>query len=403
MQHLSLNVEPDPGDLKAQQADLPPTPINVLFMLPTLQGGGAEKTMVDLIRSFATESIKPTLAVFHLHNAIYVSKVPRGCPIINMDCKRARKSPVAILRTVWRIRPEILLVSLSHLILLVGLMRWLLPPRVKLVAQQVAMLSTLIGKGRNPRLEIFFYRLSYSRFDLIICVSNAVAEDLHKTLGIGSEKLKVIYNPVDQADIASQLADAAACAEADEYFRTFPRGVSLLLAAGGLNRNKGFDLLIDAMVLCNNDNLHAVILGDGEETAALQAQIARNGLTHRVHLVGFKRRPCSWLRRADAFVLTSRAEAFGNVMIEAIACGLPVIATPAYGAVREILQDIPGCIVATDISAPALAEAIRSWCRTPRIRLNPAVVDKYAIGGISTSYINSFRAVLTSGSREGIT
>lgn len=370
---------------------------SVLFLIPTLQGGGAEKSLVDLLRSF-TGRIKSTLAVFHLDQAVFLARVPPDCEIVDLKCGRTRKSLWAIIRLVWQRRPDVILVSLSHLNLLVGLVRWAFPRNCRVIAQQVTILSApvVVGTGWMARWRRLLYRISYRKFDRIICVSAAVQEDLQNRFGLDRSKLEVIFNPIDFNDVKIHLADQHAASEAESYIASLPPKSRILIAAGGLNYNKGFDLLIEALALCGDPTLQLLILGKGELKAELDQHIQLKGLTRQVHLVGFKANPYVWFQRSDVFVLSSRMEGFGNVMVEAMACGISVIATPASGAIREILRDAPGCLVADDVSARSLAKALVAWTAKMPVRMQREAIKRFEIAEISERYIMTLESVVKS-------
>ncbi|NTV09211.1 MAG: glycosyltransferase, partial [Zoogloea sp.] len=100
----------------------------------------------------------------------------------------------------------------------------------------------------------------------------------------------------------------------------------------------------------------------------------------------FQRNPYCIVAKADALLLSSRYEGFPNVVIEALACGTPVIATPAPGGCREILEGLPGCELASSITAISLAEAIQRWLTRERIRIAEDVVAPYGVMKIVGQY-----------------
>lgn len=166
----------------------------------------------------------------------------------------------------------------------------------------------------------------------------------------GPARTVVIHNPI---------ATGAACparSEAELLARE-----PLVLAAGRLVPNKGFAELIRAVAALD---ARLVILGEGHERGALRAEAERLGMAHRVEMPGYQPEPWAWFRRARVFALASHREAFGNVVVEALAHGLPVVATDCGGP-REILEDgRHGALVPVGDDA-ALARALREALAHP--------------------------------------
>ena len=110
------------------------------------------------------------------------------------------------------------------------------------------------------------------------------------------------------------------------------------VAAGRLTSVKGFDLMIEAIAMLNDLHIHLDILGEGILYNELKQQIQTCGVEDKVSLVGFQQNPYAWFSSADGFLLSSRYEAFPNVVLEALTCGTPVIAMPAPYGIKEITQ-----------------------------------------------------------------
>jgi glycosyltransferase involved in cell wall biosynthesis len=142
-------------------------------------------------------------------------------------------------------------------------------------------------------------------------------------------------------------------------------GARVLAAAGHVTARKGFDVALEALALLGDPAAHLVVAGavaEPEEAARLSARAAALGLGERFHLLGERGDLPAILRGADAFVLTSRNEGMANVLLEAMACGLPVVASDVSG-VRTALGGGPGGGAAGVIVPPerpeAVAEALR--------------------------------------------
>lgn len=140
---------------------------------------------------------------------------------------------------------------------------------------------------------------------------------------------------------------------------------SIIGTVAELHKNKGVDLLLDAMPHVPNTTL--LVIGEGEERPALEQQIKRLGLTSRVHLLGFIPDAASLLKAFDIFVLPSRTEALGYVLLEAGFAEVPVVAS-TVGGIPEIIEDGLTGVLVPAYDAQALAEALQTLTVSPGTR-----------------------------------
>lgn len=209
---------------------------------------------------------------------------------------------------------------------------------------------------------------AYPRADLLVFQSQAVLDWFPPRV---RRKGMVIPNPVPPPPIAEP-----------SQRENLPKR---LVAMGRLFPVKGFDLLLEAFaaVAAKEPDWVLDIWGEGPERGALEAQAQGLGLAERVRFPGLTERPFEILRGADLFILSSRAEGFPNVLVEAMACGLSVISTDFGGAAKEIIRDgVDGVLVPSGDSA-ALASALLRLMSDPatRARLSeraPEVVARYS-------------------------
>jgi glycosyltransferase involved in cell wall biosynthesis len=206
-------------------------------------------------------------------------------------------------------------------------------------------------------------------------------------------RIRVVHNPVDLAAV-----EAAASEPLDpDHQRLWLHPV--IVAAGRLADAKNYPLLIDALAeLRRTVPARLFILGEGEGEAAVRGQIARLGLDADVVLCGFQRNPWKYIARADVFALSSRYEGFGNVLVEAMACGVPVVATSSPGTREIVSEGIDGLLVEHHEPA-AVATALERLLKDDdlRRRMSQAArltARRFALPAVAAAYDRVFHEVL---------
>jgi len=357
--------------------------VSILFVIPSLQGGGAERVMVTLLSHLDCRKFRLVLAVVDMRDAVFAKGVPEDVEIVDLNCSRVRYAMPKIIRLIWSRKPEVVFSTLGHLNLGIAILRPLLPNGVRYISRESIVVSMLPMAYSVPFWWGWAYRHFYRRFDKVICQSQDMRNDLIKNFGLPAEKAVVINNPVDIEGIRHSASKLATKNFSDTDYDDV--NTINLIAAGRLTKQKGFDLLIEAIALCNNSRLKLTLLGEGPLRNELQLLAEKKGVSRQICFAGFQNNPYPFFAQADAFVLSSRFEGFPNVVLEALACGTPVIATPAPGGVKEILERIDGCALAESVSAEGLANAIKAFSFDKR-KLSVDVVEPYNVEFITQCY-----------------
>lgn len=308
----------------------------ISVVLPDLRGGGAERVALQMANHWVREGYEIDL-VLMLSQGEYL---PYANPLIRvhiLEAPRFRDIPLKLARYLKERRPNITLVHMWPMTSL-AFIAWLLvksPGRLFLCEH--TCLSEHVKRDLSiPLLLVkIILHLTYRFASGIVAVSKGAAHDLAELAGVSPSSITVIYNPVVPDYLSPRLID-----------QPLPKALSFqapfshrIVSIGALKESKNFRLLLDAFseVLQYIDAC-LVILGHGPEYSNLQIRINELGLQKRVFLPGFDPDPDLWLRNADLFVLSSDYEGFGNVVVEALAAGTPVVSTDCPHGPSEILD-----------------------------------------------------------------
>jgi glycosyltransferase involved in cell wall biosynthesis len=260
-----------------------------------------------------------------------------------------------------------------------------------LIARETAVVSDTIRGKSFGIARSFAYRRLYRRFHTVVCQSEAMRTELVRKFGVPAAKAKVIRNPIDLTRVR-RLARESEVVSGFGWSQQDSNAIDLV-AAGRLTEVKGFDLLIEALAVVPNSRLRLTILGEGPLRGELESLALARGLESRVRFVGFHPSPYAFFADARAFVLSSRSEAFPNVVLEALACGTPVIATPASGGVTELLEGRPGCVIVPEVTAKSLADALANYpFDQPRVA-GVGSLEAFSTDRISAEYDAMFTSV----------
>ncbi len=259
-------------------------------------------------------------------------------------------------------RPAALLSALSYPNVAAVLARRLSHASTRIVISVHNHLSTATAQTGKAADKNFpqLARCLYPEADRIVAVSDGVADDLAQTIGLPRTRITTIYNPVFRPDILT-LAQAPL-----EHNWFTPGAPPVILSIGKLKPQKDFGCLIRAFARVRAVRpARLLILGEGVQRDALLSLASQLGIAHHIALPGFVANPFAYLGRAALFVLSSAWEGLSNVIIEALACGCPVVSTDCPSGPAELLQQgVYGSLVPVGDDM-ALAQAILATLDNP--------------------------------------
>lgn len=317
-------------------------------------GGGAERAMVNLARAFADRGHRVDL-VLRCVEGHFLSEVPPEVRVVDLQARSPLLAPLPIARYLRRSRPDAMLVTglYTDLASILGL--GLAGTGTRTVISVQNHLSTQVASSSRPWMKLMpaAARRLFVRADHIVAVSEGVADDLCRGVGLPAEKVTTIHNPL----VSPRLAELKVAAPTHAWFRD--GGPPVLLGMGKLRPQKDFATLLRAFALLRERRPARLLIGgDGPERAALLQLAHQLQVADDVDLPGFLDNPFACMAHAAVFVLSSAWEGLPSVLVEALACGCPVVSTDCPSGPAEILeQGRYGPLVPVG-NPVALAEAI---------------------------------------------
>jgi N-acetylgalactosamine-N,N'-diacetylbacillosaminyl-diphospho-undecaprenol 4-alpha-N-acetylgalactosaminyltransferase len=299
--------------------------MRVLFLINSLAGGGAERVMLSIVAG-SRERLREGSALALLDDDPDAYTPPDWLTIRRLSTGGSLpRGFYAVRELVRREKPQLIVSFLTRANVIAAAVGRL--ERVPVVISERVNTSAHLS-GRRAALSRLLVRLAYPRADHVIAVSQGVADDLAANFGVDPKRISAIPNPVDLAAIRARAEETV----------TPPIAPPFLVAIGRLTPTKNMALLVRAYSHANIDT-PLLILGEGPERAALEADIEGLGLSAKVVLGGFSSNPFALVRQSRAYVSASNGEGFPNALVEAMALERPVIATNCASGPSEILAD----------------------------------------------------------------
>ncbi len=337
------------------------------FFIRALEGGGAQRDTVLLANALARAGREVALLSLRPDGPLRPLVQP-GVAIVPVSGSHLRSAMLGLRRALLERRLGAIVSSEAAANLVTLLASRLLPCRLRplVILREVGSpsMAMRLDPYRQNRVAYRLLRFAYRWADAVITLTEGAATDLAAHFGVPAAKLiRMTSNAV--IDDAFLETDTAADA---------PREPGLIVALGRLSPEKDHATLIEAFSKIDRSRkLRLEIVGTGPLRDSLQALIDRLGLSEQVKLTGFVPDPFSVLRRAELAVSSSVYEGFGNAIVEALACGTPVVSTDCPFGPREILQDgrygplVP--VGDADAMAPAIVQALATPPNRAALRL----------------------------------
>jgi glycosyltransferase involved in cell wall biosynthesis len=330
----------------------------VALFVPSLRGGGAERAMATLASEFAKRDLHVDLLLAQREGP-YVEELHQGVTVLDFRASRVAECIPKLADYLRAEKPQALVSAMIHANIAAILAKLLVGSGSRIIVSEQNSLTRIQGGSLRHKLMISGAGLAYRFANAVVAVSQGVADDLAATK-LPQSKIHVVYNPVVSQDLL--LKAKAACSHPWLQAGQAP----VILAVGRLETQKQYATLIQAFQLVRQRrSARLIILGEGTLRTDLENLIAKLGLGADVDLPGFVSNPYSYMSRAAVFALTSAWEGLPTVLIEALACGAPIVSTDCPSGPSEILENGKWGLLVRCGDVQAIAKAIDNKLNEP--------------------------------------
>jgi glycosyltransferase involved in cell wall biosynthesis len=383
--------------------------IRLMIVIHSLQGGGAERVLVNLLKGLNRAEFSITLVLYEgicsypLPEDVHlrVLGIPAGRNLISLGAGFLRKI-LALAGLIRRQRPDIVFSLLSSTNAAAILAAMISGTRTRVLVSEHTCPSVNLANERFGSITARVIAFLYPRADGIIAVSRGIRDDLIQNFGVRGDLISVIYNPFDLDEIRRLGSEGV------DHPWFSPTGrqpgrqdVPLIVSAGRLTKQKGYPFLLEAFAIARRSvPCRLVILGEGGDRASLEKLAIDLGIASDVSFAGFLKNPFPYMAGATVFTLSSLYEGFGNVLVEAMALGVPVISTSCPSGPDEIILEGSSGMLVPPGDTGALAAAILKVLSDSRLRAVLSAGGRerawsFAVSRISEEYSRLFREVLS--------
>ena len=325
-----------------------------MILLPDLRGGGAERVCIDLARDLVNQGF---LVEFVLMNAKgeLLDEARQQFAVVDLKVKRVRQTPFALARYLRKRKPAAVIAHMWPLTSAAVLARCFALQKCKLLLVDHTTLSVSYaswGRAHNLLMKLSM-ALTYPWATAVAAVSRGAAEDAAKLACLPPHRVEVLHNPIPQRTTPDQQALARV-----ERLWGCPSG-KRILTVGSFKDVKNYPLLFRAFAKLDDKELKLMLLGQGRNESLLRELSTNLGIADRVIFAGFHTDPSPFYATAALFVLSSDYEGFGNVIVEALSFGVPVVSTDCPSGPAEILNNGEFGLLTPVGDADALAQAMQ--------------------------------------------
>ncbi|MCK8816305.1 glycosyltransferase [Natroniella sulfidigena] len=368
----------------------------IIIFIPYLICGGAQRVVINLLKGFDKLEFDLTLIVVD-KEGLFSFQISEEVQFIELEKDRVLTSVFELAKIFKEQNPDIIFSHLNYANIIAVMAAKLARVKSKIIVTEHS--NYLAGKKKNKIRKKFFdflLKMTYKLTDKIVTVSDGVAKSL-KLAGFEGEKydFKTIYNPIVTTELFEKKNN-----EVKHSWINNP-DIKVIIAVGNLREAKDYPTLIKSFSIAKKkvNNLKLIVLGEGKKRKELEKLISELELNDDIELIGFVDNPFAYMSKADLFVLSSQWEGFGNVIVEAMACGCPVISTDCPYGPNEIIDNGENGILTSVGNEKEIAEKIILLLTNEDLRINIRMnglkrAKDFKVRKITNKYKNLFDEII---------
>ncbi|TVR19334.1 MAG: glycosyltransferase [Balneolaceae bacterium] len=348
---------------KSDQRNFTGQPMNIAIVLPYLKAGGTER-QASYIANFLKEKGHTVTVISIERNNTFQDLFEVPVEYLNSTNRNSYlfKNTNLLANKLSELRTDVVLSRAWSVNMVTE------RSARKLKIPSVLILSGSINLSGHSFLKKMIHRRTLDKCSAIISVSEKAKQNCIKWLKTDSGKISVIHNGID-IDWVKGKAENAEDLPNEVFGTKNPK----LVFVGRLIHRKGLDLLLEVIhkMKQNGRTVELIVVGDGEEKSAYINMAKKFGISSLIHFEGEQKNPFPFMKMADIFVLPSRSEGFPNVLLEAMALGLPVVAANCESGPDEILNGKNG-LLAKPNSGQSLKKEVEKLLYSNELRIEIA-------------------------------
>jgi glycosyltransferase involved in cell wall biosynthesis len=371
--------------------------LKLMAVIHSLKGGGSERVLINVLKGLDRNEFSRTLV---LYEGVFDYPIPEDVEVRILNISTGRnifKLTASFILKLFSLaalinkeKPDVIFSLLSSTNVAVTIAKLLSGIQCKLIISEHTYPSVNLENEIYGTITKGFMKRCYHKADRIIAVSEGIKKDLIQNFHAQEDKTTVIYNPVNIKEIESLSAEKV-------EHPWFQEQIPLIIAVGRLTKQKGYPYLLKAFSIVKKQlKSRLVIIGEGEDRTTLVNMAIELGIKEDIEFFGFQKNPFKYMKNSSLFVLSSLYEGFPNVLLEAMALGLPIISTDCPSGPSEIIEDRKDGLLVPVKDDNSLAQAILEVLRNDELKKNlgreaKLRVEKFALNKITEKYSTIFR------------